>query len=86
MKYPSGVVEYNLNVEEGIIKEISIYGDFFGEKDIKELESILVGVKHSMFELENSLKDTQVDKYIKGLSQAEFLEGLLDINTNTGGI
>lgn len=86
IKYPSGVVEYNLNVEEGIIKEISIYGDFFGEKNIKELESRLVGVKHSVVDLEDSLKDTQVDKYIKGLSQAEFLEGLLDINTNTGGI
>jgi len=86
VKYPSGVVEYNLNVEDGIIKEMSIYGDFFGEKNIKELESTLIGVKHSMVELENSLNDTQIDKYIKGLSKAEFLEGILDINTNTGGI
>lgn len=80
VKYPSGVVEYNLNVEDGIIKGISIYGDFFGEDNIKELESILIGVKHNTLDLENVLKDVKINKYIKGLTKDDFLQGILDIN------
>ncbi|WP_353095963.1 lipoate--protein ligase [Tissierella praeacuta] len=79
VKYPSGVVEYNLDVEDGIISDISIYGDFFGEEDIKKLEFALIGVKHNIDELENRLKDINMDKYIKGLSTKEFIKGLLDM-------
>ena len=80
VKYPSGVVEYNLNVEDGIIKGVSIYGDFFGENNVKDLETILVGIRHNASDLENTLKDIVIDKYIRGLSNDEFLQGILDIN------
>lgn len=79
VKYPSGVVEYNLNVEDGIIKGVSIYGDFFGEANIKDLESILIGVKHNVLDLENVLNSVRIDRYIKGISNDEFLQGILDI-------
>ncbi len=81
VKYPSGIVEYNLNVEEGTITDVSIYGDFFGEKNINELETLLVGTRHSMVELEKALEHIEIEKYIKGLSTKEFIEGLLDIET-----
>lgn len=79
VKYPSGVIEYNLDVEEGIIKRISIFGDFFGEGDIMELESRLIGMKHSMLELEDGLKNIKIENYIKGISTKQFIDGLLDI-------
>ena len=79
VKYPSGIVEYNLNVEDGIIKDISLYGDFFGEDNVKDLESILIGSKHNSLDLEKILKDVKINKYIKGLCNDEFLQGILDI-------
>lgn len=79
VKYSGGVVEYNLNVEDGIIKEISIYGDFFGEKNIKDIELALTGVKHNAYELEEILKSINLEDYIRGVSNKEFIEGLLDI-------
>ena len=79
VKYPSGVIEYNLDVEEGIINRISIFGDFFGEGDIRELELLLVGMRHSMLELEEGLKDIKIENYIKGISTKQFIDGLLDI-------
>lgn len=79
VKYPSGVIEYNLDVEEGIINRISIFGDFFGEGDIRELELLLVGMRHSMLELEEGLKDVKIENYIKGISTKQFIDGLLDI-------
>lgn len=45
-KFPAGLVEYRLNVEQGHIKDIRIYGDFFGMGEIKELEQKLIGVKY----------------------------------------
>ncbi|OLS03137.1 lipoate--protein ligase [Tissierella creatinophila] len=79
VKYPSGLIEYNLNVEESIITDISIYGDFFGERNIKELESALIGVKHNKDELENCLNKIEIDKYIKGLTVKELVGDLLEI-------
>lgn len=85
VKYPSGVVEYHLDVENGQITNISIYGDFFGEKSIKELEEKLVGVKHSIRDLEDIMTKVNIDNYIRGLSIKEFVEGLLDIESNKEG-
>lgn len=45
-KFPAGLVEYKLNVEQGHIKAIRIYGDFFGMGDMTELEQALIGVKY----------------------------------------
>ncbi|WFA08861.1 lipoate--protein ligase [Tissierella sp. Yu-01] len=79
IKYPAGVVEYNLNVDGGIIKEISIYGDFFGEKEIEELEQKIVGSKHDFNTLRNTLRKVEIDNYIKGLTKEEFIEGIMNI-------
>lgn len=83
VKYPCGVVEYSLNVENGVIKDISIYGDFFGEKNINDLELKLIGIKHNIEDIEFAIKEINIDRYIKGLSKTEFIQGLMDIyNTN----
>lgn len=79
VKYPSGLIEYNLNVEESIIREISIYGDFFGEGNIEELEGALVGVKHKREELEKCLKNIDLGKYIRGLRTKDLVKDLLEI-------
>lgn len=44
-KFPAGLVEYKLNVEQGYIQDIRIFGDFFGVGDIAEVEQALKGVK-----------------------------------------
>ncbi|MBC8590954.1 lipoate--protein ligase [Wansuia hejianensis] len=79
IKYPSGVIEYYLDVEGGYISNIAIYGDFFGEKDISELERNLIGVKHDIKELKNVLDKLNINDYISGLSSKEFIGDLLDI-------
>lgn len=79
VKYPSGVVEYHLDVEEGRISNISIYGDFFGERNIKELEAKLLGIRHDENELKEVLKSMNLNDYIRGLSIEDFIEGLLNI-------
>ncbi len=45
-KFPGGLVEINLEVKNSLIKSAKIYGDFFSQGDISEVEKALVGVKH----------------------------------------
>ncbi|SUY46071.1 lipoate-protein ligase [Clostridium putrefaciens] len=78
-KYSCGSIEYHINVNNGIISNISLYGDFFGEKNISELESKILGINHNLTDLSEALKDVVMDQYVKGLSTFEFLDGLINI-------
>ncbi len=79
VKHPSGLIEYSLNVGEGLITDISIYGDFFGEKNIGELEELLLGVKHSREDIKARLENIDLDKYIRGLTVDNLTNDLLEI-------
>ncbi|WP_137598065.1 lipoate--protein ligase [Paucilactobacillus kaifaensis] len=43
--FTAGTVDYRLNVEAGHIKQIKIYGDFFGQGVIQDVEQKLIGVQ-----------------------------------------
>lgn len=79
VKHPCGLVEYSLNVQESIITDISIYGDFFGERNIKELEDALIGVRHSRDDIEYRLKGIEVNDFIRGLNIGDLVNDLLEI-------
>lgn len=80
IKYPNcGVVEYNLNIKNGKIDDISIYGDFFGEKNISELEESIKGNNFEIDCLKNCLSKVNLGDYIRNLSREDFLKGLMDI-------
>ncbi len=79
VKYPCGVIEYYLKVENGEIEDISIYGDFFGEKNIRDLEKVLVGLKCDKKVIEPVLNKIDIDDYIHGITVDEFISGLMDI-------
>ncbi|MGJ7044855.1 lipoate--protein ligase [Thermoanaerobacterium thermosulfurigenes] len=74
-KFSGGTVEVNLNVSDGIIRDIKIYGDFFGKKDVKDIEEILKGVKHSENDVKNALSSIDIGEYFSNIT----LENLLDV-------
>ncbi len=43
--FQAGTVDYRLNVENGKISQIKIYGDFFGQGAIQDVEQKLLGVR-----------------------------------------
>lgn len=75
-KFSFGLVDVRLNVSRGLIQEIKIYGDFFGIKEISELEQLLRGKKHREGELSAALGEIVPDDYISGMKREELL-GLL---------
>lgn len=59
-----GTLEMNLNVKKGIITQVKIFGDFFGTKEICDIELALTNVKHDYDEVKEVLSQFNIDNYI----------------------
>lgn len=77
LKYPGGNVEFNLNVEKGIIKEIKFFGDFFGKCDVSFIEELLIGIKHEENSIKNSLDSVDINSYFLGADIAILASGII---------
>jgi len=76
-RFPCGTVEMGLDVKDGVIKKLKIYGDFFGKKDISELEMQLYGIRYMYKPIVSALENTDIDDYIQGMNKKEMIEKLL---------
>ena len=74
-KFESGLVSVNMGVEHGTIINIRFFGDFFGNHDLDQLETGLIGLPLDEH-LEDKLKALQVEEYIFGVTAAD-IAGLL---------
>lgn len=71
-----GFIEFHLNVAQGIIKEIKIYGDFFSRHEISEVESLLRDTRHDEAVILKKLKPLPFDDYFHNVLPEEFVKGL----------
>lgn len=76
-KFDGGIVTAHMNVEKGRIKEIKLFGDFFGNGDIAELEETLQGLPLDEH-LEDNLQKIHIDEYMKGIRVEELAALLRD--------
>ncbi len=66
-----GLVELHMSVNSGVISEISIAGDYFGVKDIAELEASLVGCR--LIKEETEARLGSIDSYIMGAEPSDIV-------------
>ncbi len=71
-KFTGGTIELNLKVEKGVIKDIKIFGDFFGVKDVKEIEDLLKGIEHKKGKIESIIKNINIGEYFAKITVEEF--------------
>ncbi len=76
-RFAGGLVECRLFVEGGVIGSARIYGDFFGDRDIGELERALTGVRHDHAALAAALAPLDLPRYIAGIDRDSLLQILL---------
>ena len=74
--FTGGNLEAHLQIRDGIIADIKIYGDFFGILPVCELEKALVGAQFIGSAVSEKIKNIKVSDYISGLSNDEFLSVL----------
>jgi lipoate-protein ligase A len=77
-RFAGGCVEARLQVENGLVDNCKIYGDFFAKGDISVLEDRLKGIKYDFDEVEKSLSDISVEDYLGRITKEEFLECLFN--------
>lgn len=73
-KTVAGNIEINMEVVNGIIKEIKIYGDFFNKSEIEELEKSIKDLPHSFSVLTESLSKINIGDYINNIQSDEFID------------
>jgi len=73
-----GLLEIHMNCEEGIIRDLKFYGDFFGLKDPALLAEALIGQPLERNALEEVFQSQQISEFFHGIKQEDFLSCLLE--------
>ncbi len=73
IKIPAGFIELHLDVHKGYNERAKIFGDFFASKSIHEIESLLVGKKHELEEIDLLLRSVDLTAYFGQVDASEIL-------------
>lgn len=73
-RYAGGGLDIRLNVQNGIIKECKIFGDFFGKKDVSEIENILTGTNFKEDSVFDVLGSVNFGEYFYGITIEDFVD------------
>ncbi len=76
-RFPSGKVQTKIDVEDGLIKGIKFYGDFFGSGEISDIEEKFIGVKYKEDEIMKVLDDIDVGYYFSGISKEDLISCII---------
>ena len=68
--FPFGLLRIDYSLSGGYVSDIEISGDFFGRKDIREIEERLRGLRFTRETVEAAVSD--IGEYISGASAVEF--------------
>ncbi len=69
-RFAWGLVEVHLDVRSGFIIGIKIFGDFFAEDSVEQLEKLFINVAYTSECLEKALCDVDFKKYFSGCDEA----------------
>lgn len=72
-RFDIGEVDLRLDVENGHIENMKIYGDFFGKEPVETLAEKFKGVRYHPKDLRNIISDTDITEYFGDLSDDQFL-------------
>jgi lipoate-protein ligase A len=64
LRSPGGTIELYLDVSNGIISSLRVFGDFFSNRDLKEFEASFSGVNHSKECVREALLNVDYRSYL----------------------
>jgi len=73
-----GLFEVKLDLEEGIIKNLTIQGDFFDKADLTHFENAFVEIPYEKADIQNVLQHHHIESYILDAKTEEFKELLFE--------
>ncbi|ANZ99645.1 lipoate--protein ligase [Carnobacterium divergens] len=72
-RFPIGSVEFKMNVENGFLKEVRIFGDFFGLGEISDVEKMLENVKYERSAINDVLDKVDIKRYFGNIEKEDLL-------------
>jgi lipoate-protein ligase A len=75
-RFAGGKLELHLNIREGRISDLQIFGDFFGTLPVRELAERINGRQYREEDVAAALAEVDFTQYFLGISEAEFIECL----------
>lgn len=76
-RFNGGKVEFKMNIDKGIIKDVDISGDFFGEGEIEDISKSICGCKYNKEEIVKALDNIEIEKYFYKIGKEELIECMI---------
>jgi lipoate-protein ligase A len=73
-RFSAGEIDLRLDVEDGYIDNMKIYGDFFGVEPVEVVEERLQGIRYEPYVLEQVISDIDLEQYFGKIHEDDFLE------------
>lgn len=77
VRYAAGKINTFANVHNSVIKNIKIYGDFFGIKDVQDIEALLVDCKYEYKDVLEKLKTVGIAQYFSRMTVEEVAKAIV---------
>ncbi|MBU3161064.1 lipoate--protein ligase [Clostridium frigoris] len=77
MRFGAGSVSIKMNVLDGFIKNFKIYGDFFEENTIEELEALFSNKRFDLIEIKTIIDGINISDYILNINNEDFVKMFL---------
>lgn len=76
-RFAGGKVEFNIDVNKGIIKACKINGDFFGEGDIEDVSNALCGLRYNKEDITLAIDKLDISKYFYRINKEEIVDCII---------
>lgn len=77
-RFAGGKVSFNMDVSEGYIKNIKIFGDFFGKTEISKLEDLFKDVKYEKEDVKRVLDIINIEDFFYNITKEDIITLLFD--------
>lgn len=78
-RYDAGLIRAYLEIRKNKIKNLSLKGDFFEIKDVKEFCDKIIGINYNEESVSSFLKKINIDDYILNMKNEEFISLIFDV-------
>jgi lipoate-protein ligase A len=72
-RFPIGEIDVRLDVQEGRIVAVRLFGDFMGREDVAGLEARLLGLPYDREAIEGALRDVEPADYFGDVARDDVL-------------
>jgi len=73
-RFDIGQIDVRINVKDGLISGVKIYGDFLGHGDLSELENKMTGERYEKTNITNALRGSDLSNYFGNITGDEFVD------------